>query len=71
MGTRSLLSGQPQSKTTPDRRMGFGHLEVKKEFRIKKEVQDEEIKIKRPNEKLCSREADDREFKDTINLCKT
>lgn len=45
MGTRSLLSGQPQSKTTPDRRMGFGHLEVKKEFRIKKEVQDEEIKV--------------------------
>lgn len=45
MGTRSLIS-EPRSKSTSDHRMGFGHLEVKKEFRIKKETPDDEIKVR-------------------------
>ena len=52
MGTRSLLSG-PQSKTSSERRMGFGHLEVKKEFRIKKETPDDEIKVRDITKKNC------------------
>lgn len=44
MGTRSTSSSS-QSKSSSDRPIRLGQLEVKKEFRIKKETPDDEIKV--------------------------
>lgn len=45
MGTRSVISA-PQSKPSCNSRTRFGHVEVKKEFRIISESPEDEIKVR-------------------------